>query len=257
MPAKRALAAPRDVVYLYDGSLAGFFNCVYESVYQHELPAAIMPEQEAQPSLMLEKWIDSDPDRAARVRASIPRKISPRALALVESVFLSCMEKKEIRTLRFLLLGYAHGGRVMQMLGHPDVAPLLAAARHLGGECHLLKGFIRFSDYGGMLAATITPKNFVLPRLAGHFIARYPHEDFTICDKTHGCALIYENRICRMVRIDELEFPPADETEERYRALWRQFYKTIAIEARHNPKCRMTHMPKRYWENMTEMREYL
>ena len=139
MPAKRALAAPRDVVYLYDGSLAGFFNCVYESVYQHELPAAIMPEQEAQPSLMLEKWIDSDPDRAARVRASIPRKISPRALALVESVFLSCMEKKEIRTLRFLLLGYAHGGRVMQMLGHPDVAPLLAAARHLGGECHLLK----------------------------------------------------------------------------------------------------------------------
>ena len=112
MPAKRALAAPRDVVYLYDGSLAGFFNCVYESVYQHELPAAIMPEQEAQPSLMLEKWIDSDPDRAARVRASIPRKISPRALALVESVFLSCMEKKEIRTLRFLLLGYAHGGRV-------------------------------------------------------------------------------------------------------------------------------------------------
>ena len=230
MPAKRALAAPRDVVYLYDGSLAGFFNCVYESVYQHELPAAIMPEQEAQPSLMLEKWIDSDPDRAARVRASIPRKISPRALALVESVFLSCMEKKEIRTLRFLLLGYAHGGRVMQMLGHPDVAPLLA---------------------------TITPKNFVLPRLAGHFIARYPNEDFTICDKTHGCALIYENRICRMVRIDELEFPPADETEERYRALWRQFYKTIAIEARHNPKCRMTHMPKRYWENMTEMREYL
>ena len=60
-----------------------------------------------------------------------------------------------------------------------------------------------------------------------------------------------------MVRIDELEFPPADETEEQYRALWRQFYKTIAIEARHNPKCRMTHMPKRYWENMTEMREYL
>ena len=108
-----------------------------------------------------------------------------------------------------------------------------------------------------MLAATITPKNFVLPRLAGHFMARYPNENFTICDKTHACALIYENRACRLAHIDELEFPPADEAEERYRALWKQFYRTIAIESRENPRCRMTHMPKRYWENMTEMREYL
>ena len=26
----------------------------------------------------------------------------------------------------------------------------------------------------------------------------------------------------------------------------------IAIEGRYNPKCRMTHMPKRYWNTMTE-----
>ena len=257
MPAKRALAEPRDVVYLYDGGLAGFFNCVYESVYEHELPAAIVTEQDPQPSLMLQKRIAADPGRAVRVRNSIPKKISPRALELVENVFLSCMGKKEIHTLRFLLLGYEQGPRVLSMLGHPDVAPLLAAERHLGGECHLLKGFIRFSDYGGMLAATITPKNFVLPRLAGHFMARYPNENFTICDKTHACALIYENRACRLAHIDELEFPPADEAEERYRALWKQFYRTIAIESRENPRCRMTHIPKRYWENMTEMREYL
>ena len=68
MPAKRALAEPRDVVYLYDGGLAGFFNCVYESVYEHELPAAIVTEQDPQPSLMLQKRIAADPGRAVRVR---------------------------------------------------------------------------------------------------------------------------------------------------------------------------------------------
>lgn len=87
MPAKRALAAPRDVVYLYDGSLAGFFNCVYESVYQHELPAAIMPEQEAQPSLMLEKWIDSDPDRAAVSAPRFPGKYRRAPLRLWKACF--------------------------------------------------------------------------------------------------------------------------------------------------------------------------
>ena len=30
-------------------------------------------------------------------------------------------------------------------------------------------------------------------------------------------------------------------------------YQTIAIPARHNPKCRMSHMPKRYWDNLPEM----
>ncbi|MEG2653524.1 MAG: DUF4130 domain-containing protein, partial [Ruthenibacterium sp.] len=41
------------------------------------------------------------------------------------------------------------------------------------------------------------------------------------------------------------------------RALWQRFYQTISIAARENPKCRMTHMPKRYWENMLEVREEL
>ena len=43
------------------------------------------------------------------------------------------------------------------------------------------------------------------------------------------------------------------ENEEKYRALWRRFYDTIAVEGRENPKCRMTHMPKRYWAHLTEM----
>ena len=34
--------------------------------------------------------------------------------------------------------------------------------------------------------------------------------------------------------------------------MWRSFYHTISIEGRYNPNCRMTHMPKRYWGDMTE-----
>ena len=45
--------------------------------------------------------------------------------------------------------------------------------------------------------------------------------------------------------------------ELRYRVLWKRFYKTIAIAARENPRCRMTHCPKRYWENMLEMEDEL
>jgi probable DNA metabolism protein len=50
-----------------------------------------------------------------------------------------------------------------------------------------------------------------------------------------------------------VEFPGISVSEARYQALWKRFYDTIAIEGRINPRCRMTHMPKRYWENMLEV----
>ncbi len=253
----RPLALPSDIVYHYDGSLAGFFCCVHESVYLRELPTAILPEQEAQPTLFQVKSIITDQDKAARVRDSIPARISRDALSLVENVFLSCLQQKELLTLRFLLLAYREGSKTLRMLGHPDVAPLLKAEKHLMGEAHLLKGFVRFSDYEGVLAASITPKNFILPYIAGHFCARFSQEDFLIYDKTHKAALIYQKGRRRIVPLEALPFPEADESEIRYRDLWKKFYHTVAIEARYNPRCRMTHMPKRYWENMTEVQELL
>ena len=40
-----------DVIYLYDGSFEGLLCCVHESVYTHELPVDIQPEEAAQPTL--------------------------------------------------------------------------------------------------------------------------------------------------------------------------------------------------------------
>lgn len=254
---KQTLAEDADIVFLYDGSLTGFYCCVHECVYSRQLPAGIYKESEAQPTLFETRLIPTDADEAAKVEASIPKKISGEAKDLVETVFLSCLLDKELALLRFLLLGYREGARLTQLFGHPDVKPVLGAAKHLGGEAHLLTGFVRFSDYDGVLAATITPKNFILPFIAGHFAARFSQEKFLIFDKTNKAALLYESGKTQIVPVEDIQFPAANEEEEGYRTLWRQFYRTIAIEARENPRCRMTHMPKRYWENMTEMQEYL
>ena len=257
MPGNGAVAQSRDVVYQYDGGLMGFYCCVFASMSGKVMPMDILSPNAAEPTLFEEVWIETDTQKADRVRRSVAEKISPQARELIENVFLSCLPQKELHMLRFLYKAYRVGPKIMQMLGDVDVAPLLAAQKHLFGERHLLLGFIRFSDYGGALAATITPKNFVLPYLAGHFINRFSGENFLIYDKTHGAALIYEDRKKSIVPVEGMDFPTVSEEEEKYQSLWKQFYKTIAIEARENPKCRMTHMPKRYWENMTEMQEFL
>lgn len=246
-----------DVVYLYDGSLPGFYSCVHESVYAGEVPAAIGTPEMLPPSLFEQKVIETDREKAVKVRAAIPKKIAPQALIVTQRTFLSCLPERELAILRFLLLGFQEGGKTLGMFGHPDVKPVLAAVNSMGMEVNHLEGFVRFSDYDGVLAATISPKNFVLPYLAGHFAARFSEERFLIFDRTHKAALIYENGKKQIVPMEGIEFPEADEKEKRYRALWKQFYRTVSIEGRENPKCRMRMMPKRFWEDMTEMKEYL
>jgi len=242
------------LTYQYDGSLDGFYCTVFRAVYQKEAPEAIEAFGAQQCRLLPPVIIETEADKAKRVRNAIPVKISKEALELTETVFCSCLDEKELRLLRFLLRGFREGGGFLRKgFSDKELAALLDARRHLMGEAHLLKGFIRFADYDGHLAAAITPKNYILPFIARHFMVRYRNENFLIFDKTHKMALIYENRTPRLVEARHIEFPAYSEEELRYRNLWKHFYKTIAIEGRENPRCRMTHMPKRYWENMVEM----
>lgn len=248
---------PCDDEYIYDGTLAGLYCCVYESVYKRRMPLKITAEQNVQPSLLPQIYIETDNEKAQKVKQSIPLKISFRAEELIETVFQTDLQEKERHILKFLFLGYKHGSKTPNMLGDSVVSILLKAEKHLHGEAHLLTGFVRFSDYDGFLAATITPKNFVLPFIARHFISRYSCENFMIFDKVHKSALLYQNGKAQIAPMDHITFPAVSEGEEKYRSLWKQFYNTIAIEARENPKCRMTHMPKRYWENMLEVKDLL
>ncbi len=254
MHSQKPLVIPCDVAYRYDGGLSGLYTCIHACVYSGQLPMEIAPEAPAQPTLLPTRYIPTDPEKADRVRDAIQRKIALRAQEMVEDVFLSCLPDKEIRILRFLLLGFREGKRVLRMLDHMDVEPLYAAEKHLFRETHHLCGFIRFEDHGGRLIATIRPKNFVLPFLADHFIDRLSSETFMIFDRTHGAALIHEPGRSEIVRLEGVEKGNISEEEARYQALWRRFYKTIAIESRVNHRLRQGHMPKRFWPEMTEMK---
>lgn len=246
-----------DIIYVYDGSFEGFLCCVFEAVYSKESPYGIYTEKDAPLTLLDTRIITTDTEKAQRVYESIPKKISGQALDLICTVFLSCLHQKELKMLTFLLRGYKEGGKLLNKLGDEVIAPLLAAELHLLREAHNLKGFIRFADLGDALVSTITPKNYVLPFITNHFSLRLDSENFMIFDKTHKAALIYQNGKSEIISIESIELPEISEKEAMYQSLWKQFYNTISIESRENPRCRMTHMPKRYWENMLEVKDLL
>ena len=245
----------RDVIYVYDGSFEGLLCCVFESFSRRELPSDVTSEEDAQPTFSEALYIDTDPEKARRVADAIPKKISPEAEESVRTAFLSCVPNRDILILSYLQKGFRAGKAIDSMLADNTVNALNKAVLHCTNEAHKLRGFLRFSDFDGYLAAVIEPKNRVIPLIAGHFADRMPHENFLIYDKTHRMAAIYYSYKMEFIEKIDFEMPAASTEEERYRELWRGFYKAVGIEERENPRCRMSMMPKRYWGNMTEMQE--
>jgi len=243
------------IAYLYDGSFEGLLCCVHESYYLKELPFMIFDYEQPQETLFPVKEIKTDHAKAEKVENSIAESISKEALRLVHTCYFSCMENREVTILNFLRMGYKIGSKVTSMLSHDTVRAITKAAQNVLSESHFYREFLRFSEYNGALVAIIEPKNFVLPITSPHFCDRLPDEKFLIYDKNHKYAFVYENYRRMLIPLEHIELPEAGEEEEKYRVLWKQFYNTIAIESRINPKRRMGNMPKRYWSQLTEFME--
>ena len=256
MPERRnmndAKVNQQPLVYCYDGSFDGLLCCVFESYEKRERPMDVLPCGVPLPLLLTVKTIETCSERARRVRKSIPQKMGNKALDFIRHAFLTCHPKKDLYIMEFMRLGFKYGASVLSRLTDDTVHMLITAVNHLKSEAHLFKGFVRFSETNGVLTAQIEPKNIVLPIIARHFCERYPEERFLIYDKTHGMVLLHERRSMNICSVDAFEQPSPGEEELRFRELWRLFYETIEIRERHNPRCRMSHMPKRYWRCMTE-----
>ena len=245
------------VCYRYDGRFGGFLTCVYESYVHREFPAAFAGPEEERLSLYPEREVAFCREKALRVYRSLADRLSPAGQRLVSLSFLTCLPERERAIYDLIRLGYELGPEVMGRITDDRVNLLNRAVLHLTREAHQYQGFVRFSDYGGLLAGEIRPKNQVLPLLRPHFCGRFSGENFLLYDRTHRQALVHRREPEGWAIVPLEDFQPASpgQEEKEYRALWRAFYNAVAIRDRENPKLRMTHMPRRYWELLTELRE--
>ncbi len=243
----------KDILYEYDGSFDGFLCCVYESYTQKENPTGFLAGEEVC-TLFDTRYIPTVKAHAQRVYRSF-FKTSQVFGPLLQRAWLTVLQDKELRLFALIRKFYRIGPSLLQDLSDESVSAVRKAVQHLEGEAHLLRGFVRFSEFSGVLGAEIEPKNRVLPLLRGHFCSRYREETFFIYDRTHREVLLYAAHQARIVPLEQFQMARPDTEEAAYRLLWKRFYDTISIRERENPRCRMTQMPKRYWGTMTEFQD--
>lgn len=239
-----------NVIYIYDGSFDGLMTALFTAFERKVTPLGITDEYSG---LIPTEIIETDDAKAERIKRGILTKVGEYTLYCVKMTYLSDDADRELHILGYLRRAFEKGGRVNGLATDDDVIYVVKTARRVSGEAHKFKMFARFSESGGILTAKIKPTCKVLPLIAAHFCDRYPNEKFLIYDQAHSMALIYADGKAVIEPMSEFDETAVSEEEMRYRRLYKLFYDTIEIKSRHNERCRMTHMPKRYWENLTEL----
>ena len=243
-----------DCAYEYDGSLEGLLCCVFDSYTRKERPVSISASWQDQTSLYPIHAVQTDPSHTRRITKSLYAQ-SPKAVNIVKRAFLTCLPDKELHIYQMICKLYNNGPGFLKNPTDPVLYPLYTAIRHMSGELEKLRGFIRFSEFDGVYAAEIEPKNRVLPALRPHFCARFADQPFFIYDRTHKEILLYAGGCWQIQPMDTFEMARPDAKEAHYRRLWKTFFDTIAIRERTNPRCQRTHVPLRYRGTMTEFQE--
>lgn len=237
--------------YRYDGTFAGFLTCAWDALEGGTEPSAfLLPGDGA--TLWEERQVAADQGRARRLYAALSRRVSPAFQKLIARGFLTCLPEKELALLTLIRRGLREGDRVRLDLSDPVMARVNLALTKMWTEWDHLKGFVRFSELDSVLVGEIEPKNRVLPLLAPHFAARYSGERLALYDRTHHEIFLSDRGRWKLLPAEDFRMGPAGSGERAYRAMWRRYYDTIAIEGRTNPKCQSTHLPKRYRHVMTE-----
>ena len=240
----------RDAVFQYDGTFEGFLCCVFDSYVHKEFPIAFCGDEDCC-TLYEVRFVATDAEKSRRIYQSISSR-SKAAADIVRRGFLTCLDDKERHLFAFIQKLYREGAAFLRNPADEVYHPIAKSLRHMNGELEKLRGFVRFSDYRGVLGAEIEPKNRVLPLLRYHFCARYAEESFFIYDRVHKDLLVYTKGHSRILQVDGLQLALPGEEEVHFRMLWRRFFNTIAIEERKNARCQNTFLPQRYRGTMTE-----
>lgn len=240
--------------YIYDGSFEGLLTCIYEAYYRHENPDRIIPGELPQLD-MLDKNTNilTEAQKASRVYNSILDKISSDALDNVYYAYLSEVSGAGKIIYEYLKLGWKTGVRIDMFLSDDRVLNLHKIVRRVWIERHRMLGLIRFSECrDGIYYSQIEPDHNILQLLAPHFADRMADQNWIIHDIKRNIAAIYNMKGWVLTELELKDLPSMSHREDFYQSLWRQYFKSISITSRYNPKLQVQHMPRRYWSHLVE-----
>ncbi len=241
----------------YDGTFEGFLSLLCRSWSRKILPSAVAPSWRRRKGI-LGDWeeIPTTPAEASRVWNYLKAKLSSPGRRRLYTAWLQDGDGTELMLLRYLALVANRGREMEKDLLHPVVRQVVEAERSVLRESHRLQGLLRFRKIRHGYYAPLEPDFRVLPLLGDSLAARYADTPWMVHDLRREEVLLFlPGQSWRMGVLSREDIPRNAPEEENWQALWREYYKIMAVEGRDNPTLRRQFMPRRYWKHLVELEE--
>lgn len=252
-------------LFIYDHTFDGILSCIFYA-YEHKTFPDIILSETAQRPLFADKLyhIETEEKKSRRVWTALEGKLSKSAQNMALLVWLSDLPETEMVLFRYFRKIIDHQKGFEMNFGDSDVIRIKEIARKVNGEAEKIRQFVRFQKTkDGIFFAPISSRYNVLGLVAPHFRSRYPNQSWILYDTERNFGLYYDTHDLQEITFSledlksfkskKLESEKLSETEIYYQNLWKEYFETIAIKERFNPKLQRQHMPKRFWKYLTEM----
>lgn len=243
-------------VFLHEPTFEGLLSAVYDAYYSSTKPDFICSKIVYEQNLIDEViTIKSDPIKFEKVYNAIINKISNNALNKIYYVFLSETKESSNLIYNYLQMGFKLGKDVELHINNDIVLNMDKMSNKVSYEGHRLTGFIRFKEINNILYASINPDYNILPIIGEHFKERLSNENFIIHDIKRDIALIYNKKDYYLTNLSKTQKNILMNSDDKgeYENLWKQYFKSVNIEERENPRLQKRMMPTRYWNNIIEV----
>lgn len=240
------------MVLLYDGSFEGFLSLVYE-VYYEKLHVSNIIKQMPQ-SLLFERFheIFTDEVKAQKVLEAITKHFTKEQQRTLFNIFLCDTREHEMALLEFIKVGFKNP-KELQNITNANLFYIQNLEKELLSLVHKMYGFTRFEELDdGTLYAKIETKFNIVPFLGDHFCKRLGNIPFIIHDVSRSIAFIKNDDLREIRSIASFDTPNYSNDEEKFKALWKTFFRSAAVESRYNPKLQKSWVPLLYRTYMSE-----
>ena len=180
------------------------------------------------------------------------------------SVWISGLPETEMLLFRYIRKNIDHPQGVELNFGDVDVLRVKEIAQQVSREAHHLVQFVRFQETAdGIWFAPIAPRYNLLPVVVKHFRNRYATQPWILYDTTRNQGLYWDTHAVNEVsfspadlaalRLGQLEGEKQSDEEQLFQQMWKEYFRSITIRERLNPRLQRQHMPKKYWKYLTEL----
>ena len=245
----------------YDGSFEGLLTCVFE-VYEHKLKSVnISTNLTKQDDLFAETWqIETNTSRANRVQTKIIELAGKQAFTSLWKAYLSELPTIENTILQVVQQIITGKHNVLSNYSNADVVALQKVLKKVSRERHRMTAFVRFQQATDQIYyAIIEPEFNVLPLIRTHFKNRFADQQWLIFDQHRNYGIFYNLEEVIVVEptipTNETDLAlriPLTDCEAEFQRLWQSYFSATGIAARKNTKLHLQHVPKRYWNYLTE-----